>query len=92
MNEPLMSIFEKFIATSMGLLFIFYYYMKFLLKMNGYKIHLFFDYGKDYRSFKNMIEHEKDPKKKQKYINTQLMLKLFGASLVASAILGVIFT
>ena len=92
MNEPLTGIFERLIAGSMCLLFILYYYIKVLLKRNGYKIHLFFDYGKDYRRFKDMIEHEKNPKKKQKYINIQLMLKIFGASLVVSAILGVIFT
>ncbi len=63
MNESLMSIYEETMLGSMVLLFALYYYMKILLKMNGYKIHLFMDYGKDYQSFKRMIEHENNPRK-----------------------------
>ena len=74
----------------MGLLFVVFYYMKYLLMRNGYKFHLL-NHLEVYPSFKKLIENERNPQKKQRYLNTLFMLKSFGVILVVSTVLGVIF-
>ena len=87
-----MSIYEKTMFVSMLILFFLYYYIKIILKINGHKIHLLFDYGKDYTNFKNLIELENNTKKKQKFITIIFLLKIFGVILVVSTVAGIIMT
>ena len=83
---------EKIMIMSFASLLVFYYYIKYLLVRRGLKIHLFFDYGKDYQSLKKLIEREGDRKVKIKYQNALFFLKVSAIVLVGSTICGVVFT
>jgi Ca2+/H+ antiporter len=87
-----MNILESLMAGSFAGLLIMFYYIKIILKTRGYKIHLFYNHGQDYQNFKQLIENEKDFKKKQSYQGIRLLLILFACSLIASAVVGVIST
>jgi hypothetical protein len=66
--------------------------MRHLLYKRGYKVYRLFDYGKNYRSFKNLTQSEIDAKLKQKYYRTLFILKVSAIALVATAICAVIFS
>jgi hypothetical protein len=83
---------EKMMIMSLAGLLVFYYYVKYLLVRRGLKIHLLFDYGKDYQSLKKLIENESNQKVKNKYQNALFFLKVSAVVLVGSTICGVIFT
>ena len=66
--------------------------MRHLLKKRGYTIYRAFDYGKNYRSFKKLIQSENDADRKQKYCRTLFILRASAISLVAIAICAAIFS
>ena len=83
---------EIMMIMSLASLLVFYSYIKYLLVRKGFKIHILFDYGKDYQSFKKLIENEGDQKVRNKYQTALFFLKVSAVVLVGSTIFGVIFT
>jgi len=87
-----MESYEKIMVLSLGLLIFLYYSIKIILISNRYKVHFLFDYGRDYRSFKKLIESQEDRKTKQYYKLIQHLLKISAFILVLSAIAGVLYS
>jgi hypothetical protein len=58
-----MDALESLMMGSFAGLLVMFCYIKVILKMRGYNIHLFYNHGQDYQNFKQLIESEKDIKK-----------------------------